>query len=307
MLPAFLFLTLVLSIMMVGAVAYRKARAEGTGLSQLSKHWPWWGTVWVLGALYVFTLSLLQQYWYGTEQQVGFHWFDDGAEWLGMDKVGHAFSAFWICTLLFHLIRKAAQKDALAALVAAIMATMLMSSYEYFDGLSPKYGASYYDIVANTLGACLAGYQLANYGQLKWQLKYSFWPTAWEALRPNVLGATLSEQMLKDYNGQSLWLSFNPNALGMAVWPRWISISLGYGAEGMVYGRVEQTVAHGYAAPYGQLYLGIGLDLSPLTHNKRLWVRRVGRTMGMVQVPLPVLQIDLLAQGWVLHAHALYF
>jgi hypothetical protein len=42
--------------------------------------------------------------------------------------------------------------------------------------------------------------------------------------------------MLKDYNGQSYWLSFNIASFLPASdhFPRWLNATVGYGAEGMV-------------------------------------------------------------------------
>jgi hypothetical protein len=39
--------------------------------------------------------------------------------------------------------------------------------------------------------------------------KFSFHTTQYAQYRPNVLGSSLAEQMLKDYNGQTYWLSVN--------------------------------------------------------------------------------------------------
>jgi hypothetical protein len=39
--------------------------------------------------------------------------------------------------------------------------------------------------------------------------KFSFHTTQYAQYRPNVLGSSLAEQILKDYNGQTYWLSVN--------------------------------------------------------------------------------------------------
>jgi len=237
--------------------------------------------------LYFSTLGGLLNAWYATDGATAWHWWDDGAEWLGMDKLGHAFTTFWVCQAAFFLIRAHVANQRVAALWAGGLAWFFISSYEAFDGLSPSYGASPQDLVANAVGAIAAGWQLAKSADLKWFPRLSFWPTSWALLRPNVLGSTLSEQMLKDYNGQTYWLNLNPYYLaGLRWWPRWLSITFGYGAEGMVYGRLPQCWAQGYE-PWQQLYLSLAWDPSHLVEHNQLWVRRLGRTLRYIQLPLP--------------------
>lgn len=238
-------------------------------------------------ALYFATLGGLLAAWYVNNGVVAFHWFDDGAEWLGMDKLGHAFTTFWVCQAAFVLIRQHVATQLLAARWAGIIAWVLISSYESFDGLSPAYGASPYDMLANAVGATTAAIQLAKYADVLIFPRLSFMPTAWAAFRPNVLGSTFSEQLLKDYNGQTYWLNLNPHyLLGWGHWPRWLAITVGYGAEGMVYGRVAQCHQHGYD-PLQQFYITLAIDPSWLIESNHRWVRRAGRTLRYVQIPLP--------------------
>ncbi len=47
--------------------------------------------------------------------------------------------------------------------------------------------------------------------------------------------------LLKDYNGQSYWLSFNVfSFLDIEKIPKWLYLSLGYGGEGMISGKEFQ-------------------------------------------------------------------
>ena len=52
---------------------------------------------------YGITLALLNQTWYSQYERVPFHFFDDNAGWLQIDKVGHAWTAYiesyYICLL----------------------------------------------------------------------------------------------------------------------------------------------------------------------------------------------------------------
>jgi hypothetical protein len=63
------------------------------------------------------------------------------------------------------------------------------------------------DIIANASGTALFVSQ-----ELLWKeqrITPKFHTTQYAQYRPNVLGSSLAEQMLKDYNGQTYWLSVN--------------------------------------------------------------------------------------------------
>jgi hypothetical protein len=55
----------------------------------------------------------------------------------------------------------------------------------------------------------------------------------------NVLGSSLAEQMLKDYNGQTYWLSVNLHSFYKN--PKWLNLAIGYGANGMLTGNGENN------------------------------------------------------------------
>jgi hypothetical protein len=48
---------------------------------------------------------------------------------------------------------------------------------------------------------------------------------AYAQYRPNVLGSSLAEQMLKDYNGQTYWLSIYTPSI-KAQNPKWLNLLL---------------------------------------------------------------------------------
>jgi hypothetical protein len=70
--------------------------------------------------------------------------------------------------------------------------------------------------------------------------KFSFHTTQYAQYRPNVLGSSLAEQMLKDYNGQTYWLSVNTPSI-KAQNPKWLNLAIGYGANGMLTGNGENN------------------------------------------------------------------
>jgi hypothetical protein len=101
--------------------------------------------------------------------------------------------------------------------------------------------------------------------------------------------------MLKDYNGQSYWLSFNIASFlpASANFPRWLNASVGYGAEGMIGAVKNPSEINGKPIPefrrYRQFYLSFDTDayridgLSPLATT----LLKVNRT---VKTPAPALE-----------------
>ena len=50
------------------------------------------------------------------------------------------------------------------------------------------------------------------------------------------------QQVLKDYNGQTYWLSANIWSFNKeSNFPRWLNVAFGYGADGMLYGENNPT------------------------------------------------------------------
>ncbi len=273
---------------------------DGLGLVPLLERWSHDKLVrWCLFLLFMYTLTLaiLQLTWYGKDGMVPFHWFDDLDEWQQIDKLGHYLSTFHVARVLIYTFWNNNLGKRSGTLVGGISAFLLISMYEWFDGHSPSYGASAYDIAANGLGALSASLQLWFWGQARVLPQLSFHSSPYAALRPNVLGNGLSEAWIKDYNGQTIWFLFNPHyLLGWKRWPHWLGISLGYGGEQMLYGRLLQNHEHGYH-PYHQWYIALGPDLTFLRSNRYLAVRRMMNIVDIVRIPTPALELNMIGQA----------
>lgn len=155
--------------------------------------------------------------------------FDDSTEWFFIDKLGHCWSTYLITNLLM-IWRVGTRYQCASA------AFLMVSSIEIADGFSVAYGMSFYDVGANLAGAVLAVLLPWKYSDIRF--KFSFWPSEWAIQRPDVLGAHWYEVWLKDYNGQTYWLSF---PLFHKLWPKyapkWLAVGVGFGADGMLFGQ----------------------------------------------------------------------
>ena len=111
------------------------------------------------------------------------------------------------------------------------------------DGFSEEWGFSWTDMAANAAGTGLYVGQQLLWEEQRILLKYSFHRTQFAKQRPNILGNGLSEEFLKDYNGQTYWLSANINSfLKTESIPNWLNVAFGYGAEGMLTGEADDPI-----------------------------------------------------------------
>ena len=237
----------------------------------------------------------LNYLWYKKFPRSPFHFFNDNNEWLNMDKMGHATTAYNIAAIQSDLLRWGGVKPGMSALFGTLTALGFMSMIEIMDGHSTKWGFSKGDMLANLAGCILFEGQQLMWGQQRISLKYSYHHTLFAHYLPNELGNNLPQRMLKDYNGQTYWLSVNIGSFlpGSSGFPKWLNLSAGYGAEGMIGGVTNPTEIKGQPIPtykrYRQFYFGLDTDLyradglSPLSTT----LLKLNRTFKM---PAPTIE-----------------
>lgn len=222
------------------------------------------------GATYGLTLVGLQALWYDNSEQRSFHFFNDNAQWKQVDKVGHFYSAYQLSRISTDLLKSTGAPRGKAIFWGGLTGFLLLTPIEILDGFAADYGASYGDLIANAAGSGLLMGQLYLWDEIRIKPKFSFHRSPYAHLNPNLLGSNLREEIMKDYNGQTYWLSLDLDAFTHSD-PKilkWINIGLGYGAEDMVSASDEINSGLGYK-PYRQFYLGIDPDLSHIQSRKK--------------------------------------
>lgn len=248
--------------------------------------------------------------WYRGQTQRSFHFFDDGAQWQQVDKVGHFYSAFQLSQISHRALRQVGLSPSKSTGYGSLMGWLSLLPTEVFDGFSTAYGFSWYDLAANAAGSALFSGQHALWHGVRIYPKFSFHRTGLAAERPNTLGSNLPEEVLKDYNGQTYWLSVDLHAFLSKQhprFPRWLNVAVGYGADQMVHARTAANQAAGYAA-YREFYIALDIDLHhyrrpPVTFGNKLW-NGLLYTLNLVHLPAPALRYRV-GQGW--RFHPLYF
>jgi uncharacterized protein YfiM (DUF2279 family) len=242
-------------------------------------------------AIYATAMTGLYFVWYGDGIQTKFHFFNDNAQWKQVDKVGHSYTAFNISRAGTKSFRWAGLPPKKAAFWGMMTGVLLMTPIEIFDGFSPDYGASWGDLIANNTGALFFYSQYLLWEEMRIQPKFSFHRTGYAPLRPKLLGENLAQEFLKDYNGQTYWLSFDIDKFApKSKFPRWLNIAVGYGAEDMIYAQdfENQTVG---LDPFRQYYLGIDFDLTAIKTKSKV-LNALIYLVDNIRFPAPALEYN---------------
>jgi len=251
--------------------------------------------------LYAGGMTGLGLLWYKDAESQTFQFFNDNNQWLQMDKMGHIYTAYQLTNSNYQLFKNSGLHPKKAMLYSSLSSTAMMLPIEVFDGFSKEYGASWGDALANTIGAFLP-YQQLLFNENYIYPKFSFSSSNYSKIRPNTLGSNYIENVLKDYNGQTYWLSTDFNIFSTAnKFPRWLQFSIGYSGNAMVYGNPLENVRNGYTANR-QWLLSLDLNLSKMEVEQK-WLKVILNVINKVKIPFPTLEWN----GKAVVLHPLYF
>lgn len=248
------------------------------------------------------SLLALNEAWYKNFHSNTFRFFNDNTEWLQMDKLGHVYSAYHLTQKGAALYQWCGLEKNKADIVGGVYAYSFLLGIELLDGFSEKWGFSWGDLSANTLGTTLAIAQSFTKSDEYFTLKFSFSESGYAPIRPNLLGKTFAEQLLKDYNGQSYWLSLSPSSIlniDKSWFPKWLNLALGYSGDGMIAARNGQIVeissensTYYLTAKHNrQFYISLDIDLRKIP-VKNPFLKNMFYAVNMIKIPAPALEIN---------------
>lgn len=243
--------------------------------------------------------------WYKNYPQTNFHSFNDISEWQQIDKIGHAYSAYAESKASMELWRWTGIGRKKRIWLGGMSGAFYQTVIETLDGFSSQWGWSWGDFGANIIGSgMLVGQELA-WDEQRIQFKFSFHRKSYGDPQLNqrsdqIFGKGIAERFLKDYNGQTYWLSANiRDFFPRSGVPNWLNISVGTGAEGM-FGADENigkdangnvTFNRTDIKRYRQWYLAPDIDLTKIK-TKRKALRLALNMLNIVKFPMPALEFS---------------
>jgi uncharacterized protein YfiM (DUF2279 family) len=253
-------------------------------------------------AAYSGTLVALNKYWYADYPRRSLHSFNDSKEWMQVDKMGHAFSAYLEGKYSMELWRWTGISRKHQIWLGGLSGAVYQTAIEFLDGTSAQWGWSWTDFSANLAGSgLLIGQELA-WNEQRIQFKVSYRTQQYD---PAVLtrahdlyGKGGPERFLKDYNGQTHWLSVNLKSfMPESKWPAWLNIAVGHGATGMLGGfeniwkdKNGVEINRTDILRQRQWYLAPDIDFTKIKTNKKL-VRYFLQFINLFKMPAPGLEL----------------
>lgn len=251
------------------------------------------------------TMVALYSAWYKNYPQTGFHSFNDFPEWKQADKAGHLYSAYIESRLSMELWRWTGIDRKKRIWIGGMSGAAYQTVIEVLDGFSEGWGWSWTDFSANILGSGLLVAQELAWNDQRIKLKFSFHRKIYDDAELNsrsnsLFGKSTAERLLKDYNGQTYWASANIRSFfPKAKVPGWLSIAVGYGAEGMFGGRENigkddnGTIIFNRTdiKRYRQWYFAPDIDLTKIKTNKK-GIKFLLTVLSAFKFPSPALQFS---------------
>ena len=241
--------------------------------------------------------------WYKNYPQSKFHTFNDIPEWQQIDKVGHAFSAYAESMASMELWRWTGISRKKQIWLGGMSGAFYQTVIEVLDGFGAEWGWSWGDVGANFLGSGMLVAQELTWDEQRIQFKFSFHRKNYNdpelnKRSDNIFGKSTAERFLKDYNGQTYWLSANVDSFcPESKWPKWLSVAVDTGAEGMFgafdnVGKDDNGIVN-FKRPdikrYRQWYLAPDIDLTKIKTNKK-GLKFAFRMLNFIKIPMPTLE-----------------
>ena len=242
----------------------------------------------IIGLGYASSLIALYDVWYAEFPKSTFHFYNDGSNWMQMDKFGHGFSGYLLSQKAGDLYRWSGVKKSYPWIGFGIGMSYL-GALEFMDAYNQGWGFSTYDVLANFSGGALYLSQELIFKKQLVLPKFSFFPSKYAAYRPEVLGKNFPEQLLKDYTGQTYWFSFPIGGFALSVKKmNWLCLSLGYSVDQKLVG--DQDAYLDFRASR-QFLVSLDIDLTRLP-IKNPTLKKVLAQLNMIKIPFSALMIQ---------------
>jgi hypothetical protein len=246
----------------------------------------------------------LNNLWYSDYPRSPLHSFNDNGEWLQMDKAGHFASSYHLGKIGFESFQYCGFNYNTSLFLGGSAGLIFLTGIEILDGTSSQWGFSWGDEIANSSGTILFMLQEKFWKEQRITMKFSFTNSGYAMFNSDQLGRNFQQRLLKDYNGQTYWASYNISSFlaSDAAFPKWMNIAIGYGAT-------EMTSAKNYVNSVNnfqrtrEFYLSFDADLNKIRWPRK-WMKTTARILSFIKIPSPT--FEMRSDGKV-KMHALFF
>lgn len=233
----------------------------------------------------------LNSLWYKDYPRSNFHFFNDSKEWMQMDKCGHAFTAYQLGRNFYNTLITSDSNRNRNIFLGGASGLIYLTSIEILDGKSTQWGFSKSDMVANTFGYFLFASQEYFLQQQFISLKFSYHKSAFANVRPETFGHNFQQRLLKDYNGQTYWLSapLSLNRSNTKRFTRWLCISFGYSIDENVFADNNINSVNNFQATR-EFFFSFDADLNRIEWRRK-WMKKIASVINFIKIPSPTIGI----------------
>jgi hypothetical protein len=243
------------------------------------------------GAVFVGGNALLYRYfkrawWSGTKADHFFFRSDWDEDFRDQDKFGHMHGGYHLARIGDAVLRDACMSRSHALWWSAAYATVFQLQIEIWDGRFEKYGFSYPDLLANTLGMVWAVAQQKNPPLRAVKPTISYARTAAMRNARNIPGELRPSL---DYSGQTYWISADIDAMlpgdAKPYWPGFLRVSAGHSITDWIDARTGANMR-----AKRKILLTIDFDPEKLPGDNPIW-KTFKRNLSYIHLPSPALQL----------------
>lgn len=247
---------------------------------------------------------LLNELWYKDYPRSKMHSFNDNDEWLQMDKAGHFTTSYYLGSIGYHAFKYAGFSENASLWIGGNTGLIYLTGIELLDGKSAQWGFSWGDEIANSTGALLFILQQKFWKEQRIVMKFSYTNSPYAMLNSDQLGRNFQQRLLKDYNGQTYWTSYNISSFlaDDAGFPKWLNIAMGYGATQMTTAKNTVDSVNNFQRTR-EFYLSFDADLNRVRWPRK-WMKTTARILSFIKIPSPT--FEMRSDGKV-KMHALFF
>jgi hypothetical protein len=225
-------------------------------------------------------------WWSGTRADHFFFRSDWDENFRDQDKFGHLHGGYHLARVGNAVLRDACVSRSHALWWSAAYAAAFQLQIEIWDGHYEKYGFSYADLLANTIGMAWSVAREKNPSIRAVKPTISYAKTAAMRNAKNIPGELRPSL---DYSGQTYWVSADINALLPAAakpyWPAFLRVSAGHSITDWIDARTGENMR-----AQRKILLTIDFDPEKLPGNNSLW-KTFKRNLSYIHLPSPALQL----------------